>query len=38
MARRPQKVAIPVAIGGALLFYVLFDLALDVSLPKGMLF
>jgi putative tricarboxylic transport membrane protein len=38
MARRPQRVALPTAIGGALLFYALFELALDVSLPRGMLF
>ena len=38
MAREPQRVAIPVAAGGAALFYVLFELALEVSLPKGMLF
>jgi putative tricarboxylic transport membrane protein len=38
MARRPQRVALPVAIGGALVFYALFEMALDVSLPKGILF
>ena len=38
MARQPQKVALPVAIGGALLFYLLFELALDVQLPKGVFF
>ena len=38
MARRPQKVALPIAIGGALVFYALFSLALDVPLPKGLLF
>jgi putative tricarboxylic transport membrane protein len=38
MAREPQRVAIPVALGGAALFYALFELALEVSLPKGMLF
>lgn len=38
MARRPQRVALPIAIGGALLFYALFELALEVSLPRGMLF
>jgi putative tricarboxylic transport membrane protein len=38
MARERQRVAIPVAVGGAVLFYLLFELALDVSLPKGMLF
>ena len=35
MARRPQKVALPVAIGGAILFYLVFDVALDVTLPHG---
>ena len=38
MARRPQKVALPIAVGGALVFYALFSLALDVPLPKGLLF
>jgi putative tricarboxylic transport membrane protein len=38
MARRPQRVALAVAIGGALAFYALFELALEVSLPRGMLF
>jgi len=38
MARRPQRVAIPVAIAGALLFHVVFEWALEVSLPRGMLF
>jgi len=38
MARRPQRVALPIAIGGAVLFYALFQLALEVPLPKGMLF
>ena len=38
MARRPQRVAVALALGGSLLFYALFELALDVSLPKGMLF
>jgi putative tricarboxylic transport membrane protein len=38
MARRPQRVALPIAIGGALVFYALFDLALDVQLPRGLLF
>ena len=35
MARQSQKVALPVAIGGAILFYLVFDFALDVTLPKG---
>jgi putative tricarboxylic transport membrane protein len=38
MARQPQRIALSVSIGGALLFYVLFELALELSLPKGMLF
>ena len=38
MARRPQKIALPVAIGGAVAFYAIFELALDVSLPKGVFF
>ena len=38
MARQPQKVAIPIAVGGAVLFYLLFDLALEVSLPTGIWF
>ena len=38
MARRPQRIALPVSIGGALLFYAIFALALDLSLPKGLLF
>ena len=38
MARKPQRVAIPVALGGALLFHALFAWALDVELPKGLLF
>lgn len=38
MARRPQRVAVPLAIGGAVFFYVLFDVALDLTLPKGAFF
>ena len=38
MARRPQWVALAVAIGGAVGFYALFEMALDVALPKGMFF
>jgi len=38
MARQPQKVALPVAIVGPVLFYLLFDLALDVQLPTGLWF
>jgi putative tricarboxylic transport membrane protein len=38
MARRPQRVAIPIALGAAVVFHVLFAWALDVELPKGVLF
>lgn len=38
MARRPQRIALSVAIGGSILFYVIFEVALDLALPKGMLF
>ena len=38
MARRPQRVALPIAIGGALAFYAIFSWALEVSLPPGMFF
>jgi putative tricarboxylic transport membrane protein len=38
MARRPARVALPIAIGGALAFYALFTWALDVALPPGILF
>jgi putative tricarboxylic transport membrane protein len=38
MARRPQKVALPVAIGGAVLFQVVFDVLLQVDLPRGIFF
>jgi len=38
MARQSQKVAIPLAVGCAVLFYLLFDLALEVSLPAGIWF
>ena len=38
MAKQPQKVALPVAIGGAVLFYLLFDVALEVTLPTGLWF
>ena len=38
MARRPQWVAVTVAVVGAVAFQVLFEIALDVALPKGMLF
>ena len=35
MFRRPQRVALPIAIGGAAMFYVLFAVALGVALPVG---
>ena len=35
MARQPQRVAIPLAIGFAVLFWGLFDWGLDLSLPKS---
>ena len=38
LARQPQRVALPIAIGGAVGFYVLFSWALDVALPTGRLF
>jgi putative tricarboxylic transport membrane protein len=38
MASQPQRIAIPVAVVGAAAFYALFALALDLALPKGMLF
>lgn len=38
MARRPQRVALPVAIGGALVFHVVFVTLLEVNLPRGTLF
>jgi putative tricarboxylic transport membrane protein len=38
MFRMPQRIALPLAIGGALFFYALFELALDLSLPHGLLF
>ena len=38
MARQPQRVALPLAIGGALFFYALFELALDLQLPRGLIF
>ena len=38
MARRPQRIAWAVAIGGSALFYAIFDFALDLSLPRGLLF
>jgi putative tricarboxylic transport membrane protein len=38
LARQPQRVAITLALGSSLAFYVLFAVLLDVSLPKGLLF
>jgi putative tricarboxylic transport membrane protein len=38
MARQPQKIALPLAIGGAVGFYALFELGLDLTLPHGILF
>jgi len=38
MARQSQKVALPVAIAGPVIFYLLFELALDVQLPTGIWF
>ena len=38
MARQPQRVAWAVAIGGSALFYAIFDYALDLALPHGILF
>lgn len=35
MARRPHRVAVPVAIGFALLFYGVFDWGLDLTLPRS---
>jgi putative tricarboxylic transport membrane protein len=35
MARRPQRVAIPIAIGFALMFYGIFDWGLDLTLPRS---
>lgn len=38
MARQPQRLALPISIGGALVFQALFEWGLDVGLPKGMFF
>lgn len=38
LARRPQRVALPVAVGMASVFYLLFDVALGLSLPRGVFF
>ena len=38
MARQPQRVALPIALGGAVLFHVLFAVLLEVELPRGIFF
>ena len=38
MCGERQRTAILVAVGGAAFFYLLFDVALDLSLPRGLLF
>jgi len=38
MAKQSQRIALPLAIGGALGFWALFSWALDVGLPAGRLF
>ena len=38
MARRPQREALALGVGGAVLFYLVFELALDLTLPRGALF
>jgi putative tricarboxylic transport membrane protein len=38
MARQPQRTAWAVAIGGSALFYAIFELGLDLSLPRGILY
>ncbi len=38
MARKPQRIALPLAVGGAVFFYALFELGLDLALPHGILF
>ena len=38
MARQPQRIALGLAIGGAVGFHALFVWALDLSLPQGLLF
>jgi len=35
MARQPQRIALALAIGGAMLFYAIFDMGLDLTLPRG---
>ena len=36
LARRPQRVALALAVGGAAVFYVVFQWALELSLPSGL--
>jgi len=36
--RRPQRIAIALAAGGAVAIYAVFSLALGVALPTGLLF
>jgi putative tricarboxylic transport membrane protein len=38
MAKQPQRIALPLAIGGAVLFYAIFDFGLDLTLPHGVFF
>jgi putative tricarboxylic transport membrane protein len=38
MAGRPQRVAIPVAVGFGALFYLIFVVGLELTLPSGYLF
>ena len=38
LARRPQPMAIGLAVGMAAIFYLLFDVALGLSLPAGVFF
>jgi putative tricarboxylic transport membrane protein len=38
MAGERQRIAIGLAIAGSIAFYALFELALDLSLPRGLLF
>ena len=38
MARQPQRIALPLSIGGAAFFHSLFELGLDLALPHGLLF
>ena len=38
MARQPQRIAIPTAVAGAVIFQALFAWALEVELPRGLFF